>query len=52
MPDHELPEHQKFPEGQQPFDKRYPLTNLEEDRVFDEISLRLNLRGELNAGAL
>lgn len=51
MPDHRLPEQEKLPAGQQLFDKRYPIAGLEEDRVFDEISLRMNLRSELNAGA-
>lgn len=45
-----LPEND-VPEERRSFDKRYSLAGLEEDRVFDEVALRLNLRRELNAGA-
>lgn len=38
-------------EEPRPFDKKYPIKGLEEDKVFDEIALLMNLRRELNAGA-
>jgi biotin operon repressor/anti-sigma regulatory factor (Ser/Thr protein kinase) len=41
----------KVQEESRSFNKKYPLEGLEEDRVFDEIALMMNLRRELNAGA-